>query len=76
MALTHFVRLPLIEGRDRPVLAIVRRLVQGEEAGPIVSAEVRDFKSAINLGHALQKREGAGETYQLVDQMALATIIA
>jgi len=76
MALTHFVRLPLIEGRDRPVLAIVRRLVQGEEAGPIVSAEVRDFKSALNLGHALQKREGVGETYQLVDQMALATIIA
>lgn len=76
MAVTHFIRLPLIEGRHKVVLMMVRRLDSANEPLPqIITAEIRDFKSANNLSHALQKMEGEGELYQRVEPLALANII-
>jgi hypothetical protein len=76
MAVTHFVRLPLIEGRHKVVLLMVRRLASpAEQLPPIITAEIRDFKSANNLSHALQRPDEASELYQKVEPLALANII-
>ena len=75
MAVTHYIQLPVIEGRHDVVILVVRSLESDEEAPKIIHAQVNDFKSANNLSNALQKGEGEGEYYQLIDQSMLTTII-
>ena len=76
MAVTHFIRLPLIEGRHKVILLIVQRLASSSETlPPIITAEIRDFKSANNLSHAMQKMEGEGELFQRVEPLALGNVI-
>ena len=75
MAVTHYINLPVIEGRHDVVILIIRSLDSGEEAPKIINAQVNDFKSANNLSNALQKGEGAGELYQLVNPAMLTSII-
>jgi hypothetical protein len=74
-AVTHFIQLPLIEGRD-VVLLLMRAVDNTATAPKIIYAEVVDFKAANVLGGALQR--GADEEpglFKRIDQLALTTLI-
>jgi hypothetical protein len=75
MAVTHVVKLPIIEGRHQVLLLVIKSLESGEETPPIIHAQVADFKNANNLTNALVQGEGEGTLYTLVDPLALTTII-
>lgn len=75
MAVTHFIKLPVIEGRHEVVMLVLRTLETDEKPPQIVYTQVNDFKSANVLSNALQKDTGAGELYQLLEPMALTTMI-
>lgn len=80
-AVTHFIRLPLIEGRHKVVLLVVQAVDIAKEPPPIIVAEVSDFKSANVLSHHLQGRvpkeadDGKGVPYTTIEQLALMTLI-
>jgi hypothetical protein len=76
MAVTHFIKLPVIEGRHEVVLLIIRTLEPDETPPQIVFTQIKDFKSANVLSNALQKNTGAGELYQLIEPLALTTMIS
>ncbi|MCH7471517.1 hypothetical protein IIA79_00995 [bacterium] len=73
-AITHFIRLPLIEGRHKVVLVVIEELAVGEQR-PTIAAEIRDFKSANALGIALKKGDEAGGQFRLVEPAALDGLI-
>jgi hypothetical protein len=75
LAVTHFVRLPIIEGRHNVVMFVVG--VQPEEGGApkIISAEVEDLKGAVALNAELQSGPGSETAYKLVEPLALGTLI-
>lgn len=75
MGVTHYIKLPVIEGRHQVVLLGVTKLIEGDNPPLIVNAEVADFKTALSLSNALRTSTGEGEKYKLVDQMALVTLI-
>lgn len=75
MAVTHFVRLPLIEGRHRVVLLIVGSLAGETKPPQIVNAEIEDFKAAASLAHRLREGGDAQGAYNLVEPLALGTLI-
>lgn len=74
-AVTHYIRLPLIEGRQEVLLLMMRALEPGETPPQIVHAVVEDFKSANLLGNTLQRGGEESELYTRIDQMAMATLI-
>ncbi|MBN2081790.1 hypothetical protein JW859_06215 [bacterium] len=74
MAVTHYIKLPVIEGRHEVVALIIKSL-DDEETPPIISAQVADFRSANALSNALQKESSGSGMYELVDPMALTTLI-
>ncbi len=75
MGVTHYIRLPVIEGRHEVLMLLVKSLEPDEQPPAIIKAQINDFKSANNLSNALRKGTGAGELYELVDQFAMTTII-
>jgi hypothetical protein len=75
-AVTHFVRLPELEGQQNVVALILESLPAGErQEKPIVSADLADVKSGIALAQALREGTGKDELYNLVEPVALATLI-
>ena len=77
-AVTHFVRLPVIEGRHNVVLLVVESLVDPDREVPIISSRVTDFKSANTLSKALDKspeEETGLEPYERAEQHALTLLI-
>jgi hypothetical protein len=77
-AVTHFVRLPVLEGRHNVVLLVVESLVDSDREVPIISARVADFKSANTLAKALEKtpeEETGLEPYERAEQHALTLLI-
>lgn len=76
MAVTHFIKLPVIEGRHEIVLLLVRSLDSGDETPAIVHAQVSDFKSANLLSNALQKGMGVDELYELIGPDGLSNLIS
>jgi hypothetical protein len=75
MAVTHFLRLPLIEGRHRVVLLVVGSLAGETKPPQIVSAEIEDFKAGANLAHRLREGGDPQGAYILVEPLALGTLI-
>ncbi len=70
----------MIEGRHKVVLLVMRSLLGKDNViPPIISAEIRDFKSANVLGLALQKTPDAESEdalpYETVDQSAIGMLI-
>jgi hypothetical protein len=74
MAVTHFIRLPLIEGRHNVVELHVKRQRDGE-APPIIYAEVEDLKAATSLAQVLQEADGGEGGVRRVEQLALGQLI-
>lgn len=77
-AVTHFIRLPVIEGRHNVVILVVESLVDQTRELPIVSARVTDFKSANTLAKSLEKtpeEETGLEPYERAEQHALTLLI-
>jgi len=74
-AVTHYIRLPLIESRQEVLLLAMRALAPGETPPQIIYAEVADFKTANMLGNTLARGADDPELYRRIDQMALATLI-
>jgi hypothetical protein len=75
MGVTHYIRLPVIEGRHEVLMLLVKSLEPDEQPPAIIKAQINDFKSANNLSNALRKGTGAGELYEEIDQFAMTTII-
>jgi hypothetical protein len=76
MAVTHFVRLPLIEGRHDVVMLVLGSLAyESEKPSPIITASLADSKAAISLAAALEKGEGEGTLYRKIEQLALSSLI-
>jgi hypothetical protein len=73
-AVTHFIKLPLIEGRD-VVMLMMRSMETGATAPKIVYAEVVDFKAANLLGAALLHDGEDEELFHRIDPLALTTLI-
>jgi hypothetical protein len=75
-AVTHFVRLPLLEGQHSVVALVLESLAPGErQDSPVVSAELADIRAGIALAGALREGTGKDELYNLVEPVALATLI-
>jgi len=75
MAVTHFIKLPVIEGRHEIVLLVLKTIDPGDEQPAIIYTQVSDFKSANLLNNALQKGTGASGLYELVDPASFSTLI-
>ncbi|MCB1216266.1 hypothetical protein KDL44_02675 [bacterium] len=76
MAVTHYIRLPLIEGRHDVVLLVLSSLAyDGEKPGQIITAELADSKAAVSLAAALDRGEGEGTYFRRIEQLALGTLI-
>jgi hypothetical protein len=74
--ISHFIRLPLIEGRHRVVLlGIESPLASGQPKPQFKYAEVRDFKDANSLAPALQTGGAPTGLISMTDQLALGTLI-
>jgi hypothetical protein len=76
MAVTHFIKLPVIEGRHEVVLLVLKTIDSSDEPTDIIYTQVSDFKSANLLNNALQKGTGAGELFELIDPASFATLIS
>jgi hypothetical protein len=73
---SHFIRLPLIEGRHKIVLLGVEAPLERLETKPqFIYSEVSDFKDANNLEHVLQEGRTDDDKITMVDQLALANTI-
>ncbi len=76
MSVTHFIRLPLIEGRHDVVLMVLSSLAyEGEKAGQIITANLADSKAAISLAAALERGDEEGAAFRRIEQLALGTLI-
>ncbi|MCC7479539.1 hypothetical protein IT575_13935 [bacterium] len=76
-AVTHFLRLPQLEGRHNVVALVMESLPAGQrQEQPIVSADIADIKSGIALASALRDGTGKGDLYKTVEPMAVATLIS
>ena len=74
---SHFIRLPLIEGRHRVVLLGVESPLEVSETKPqLKCGEVRDFKDANNLAMALQEGKDTADILTMADQHALGSLIS
>ncbi|HES58598.1 MAG TPA: hypothetical protein ENO21_04115 [Firmicutes bacterium] len=77
-AVTHFVRLPVLEGRHNVVLLVVESMVDETAEVPIISARVSDFKSANTLAKAMERtpeEETGLEPFERAEQHALTLLI-
>ncbi len=73
---SHFIRLPVIEGRHRVVLlGIESPLELGQTKPQFKYGEVRDFKDANNLLLALQEGIVPADMITMTDQLALGSLI-
>jgi hypothetical protein len=76
MAVTHLLRLPLVEGRHKVVCLVIEALPAGQARSDreIAWAEVEDLRGMNQLAVAL--RDGTpGNAYKLIDPNALGTLI-
>lgn len=75
LAVTHFIRLPLLEGRHKVVLFVVGAQVEEGAAAKILSAELEDLKAATALVSALRAGGALAESCREVEPLALGTLI-
>jgi hypothetical protein len=73
-AVTHFIRLPLIEGRHNVVQLHIKTHHDGEPP-QIVYVEVEDLKAATGLVQVLQDAETADPAVRRVEQLGLGQLI-
>lgn len=77
MSVSHYIKLPLIEGRHDVVMLVLNSLAyEGEKPGQIISADLADSKAAVALSAALERGDGEGEHYRKIEQLALGTLIS
>lgn len=75
LAVTHFIRLPLLEGRHNVVLFVAGAQPEEGAAPKILHAELEDLKAATTLVGALRAGEALPEGCKLVEPLALGTLI-
>jgi hypothetical protein len=73
---THYIRLPIIEGQHKVLLLVMESVAQGAGGKDIITTEISDFKSASLLSHALIDAEsGASGMFERQPQSSLSSLI-
>ena len=76
MSVTHYIKLPLIEGRHDVVMLVLSSLAyEGEKPGQIITAQLPDSKAAVSLAAALERGDEESTEFRRIEQLALGTLI-